>query len=524
MLVLDTDGCYRVATPAQEQAWREQCQERLAQRDAMEQQRMALRQTRQAQQRIANDTLQPHLAEIPVIGTERGVLLLIEYPDLKFSMDDPLQHFTDMMMKPGYDYAYNATTKYRHNGSVHEYFYDSSGGLFDLQMDVFGPICMPDSVKHYAANKDRLAWEMIVKGCEAIDDSVDFSQYDQDGDGRIDFIASFYAGPGSNASGVSEADAIWPHQWTITSAGGGQHYVDSVLIDTYVCVNETYGGRPDGMGTFCHEFSHILGLPDLYYSSNCTPGEYDLMDNGAYLLNGYRPCAFSAYERYELGWLQPTLLSEAGVYSLQALTMQNEAFIVPVTADIADPRQGEYYLFENRQPYAWDEYMPGHGLLAWHIDYVSSRWNSNTPNSWSSHQCVDLIEADGQKKSGGRYTNDGSETFPGTANHTSFTDDTTPAFSGWTYSGRNMSELTNRLEKPIYNITEVELTDEERPENAKQDIALYQVRFDFMEEFSAIKEVRITNSTSGSARIEMIDGRAVIKTAQGCYDMQGVRL
>lgn len=501
-MLKDAEGYYRVATTAQKQAWQIQCQEQRAQQEATS----------------------PHIAEIPVQGTERGLVLLIEYPDVKFTLEDPLQHFTDMMMKPGFDYAFNATTKYRHKGSVHEYFYEASGGLFDLQLDVVGPIMMPDSVKHYATNSDRLAWEMIVKGCQLVDDSIDFTQYDQDGDGRIDFIASIYAGPGSNASGVSEDQAIWPHQWTVSSAGGGQNYVDSVMIDTYVCVNETYGGRPDGMGTFCHEFSHILGLPDLYSGSNCTPGNYDLMDNGCYNLNGYRPATYTAYERYEMGWLEPTLLTEEGVYTLPALTLENKAYIVPVTQGIADPRDGEYYLFENRQPYRWDEYLPGHGMLVWHIDYVQSRWAQNKPNGWSSHQCVDLIEADGKKKVSGSYSQDGSTPFPGTGGHTSFTDDTDPAFSGWTEPQRNTSGLNVRLEKPIYNIREIELSTEQVPSDVMAETTLYEIQFDFLADISGIEEVRMDEANVNGAHIIIQNGQPVLRTGSGCFDIFGRKL
>lgn len=519
LLLPDAEGCYRVASPAQEQAWQKQCQVRLAQRDAQEKQRLEQRQTRRAKmaQYAQEDSLPgllPHIADNPVLGIEHGIVLLIEFPDMKFSMDDPWQHYNDMMMKPGFDYAFSETSKYRHNGSIHDYFYDCSDGKYDLQLEVFGPLMMPDSVRHYAAHSDRLAWEMIVKGCQQLDDSIDFSRFDNDGDGIIDFVASIYAGPGSNASGVSENQAIWPHQWTIGAAGGGQNYVDSLLISTYVCVNETYGGRPDGMGTFCHEFSHILGLPDLYYGSNMTPSGYDLMDDGAYNLNGFRPAAYTAYERYELGWLQPTPLTEADIYTLPALTMESKAYIVPVTQGIDDPREGEYYLFENRQPYAWDEYLPGFGMLVWHIDYEASRWAVNSPNGWSTHQCVDLVEANGKK-------NDSSVPFPGSAGRTSFTDDTKPAFRGWTNPGHNTSAMDVRLEKPIYNIRLSELAPELVPSDAIEGETFYDVKFDFLVDISAIKEICVENNVSGTARIEVREGRTIINTGQRSYDLFG---
>jgi len=524
----DAQGYYRQATAAQEQQWISDCEERLTQREAIQQKRKASLQERRkalsfAEGSSTDGNLVPHLAEIPVSGVVRGVVLLLEYQDVKFSMNDPLQHYTDQMMKPGYDYAYNATTKYRHKGSVHEYFEQCSNGIFDLQLEVFGPITLANNVKHYAANSDELAWEMITEGCQQINDTVDFSRFDNDGDGKIDFVAAIYAGPGSNASGVSESEAVWPHQWTISSAGGEATYVDSLLIDTYVCVNETYGGRPDGMGTFCHEFSHILGLPDLYSGSNCTPDSYDLMDNGAYNLNGYRPAALSAYERYEMGWEQPIILNEMGItdLSLAPTTMGGGSYMVTVTESLDDPREGEYYLFENRQPYLWDEYLPGHGMLIWHIDYYSSRWKANKPNSWSQHQCIDLVEADGKKTKSGSYTQDDTATFPGTANHTSFTPLTTPAFCGWANPQRNDGTLDVNLDKGLLNITEVPFEAEAYPSDVMAGATLNNLTFRYLPNYAGIQTVQMDSPADKPQRIVCEQGKVLIVTPTGRRDLLG---
>lgn len=530
LMLPNAEGCYQPASAEQEYQWQAECQEQLALREAIQQQRREQLRARRSPKHQAEGEqdelgLQPHIAEIPVSGTVRGVVLLIEFPDRPFTVEDPLKHYSDQMMKPGYDWAFSATTKYRNKGSVHDYFYDSSNGVFDLQLEVYGPIMMPESVKHYAENHDRLVWEMIVEGCRQIDDSVDFTRFDKDGDGKIDFVASIYAGEGSNSSSVSESEAIWPHQWTVLGAGGEANYVDSMLINTYVCVNELAGGRPDGIGTFCHEFSHIMGLPDHYptnYSDLCSPCDYDVMDSGCYNLNSFRPAAYSAYERYEMGWLEPVRLNdieEAKVLTLAPLTLQCEAYIYAINDSIDDPRDGEYYIFENRQPYRWDEEMPGHGMLIWHIDFDSSRWINNTPNNWQNHQLVDLIEADGKKRSSGYYVQTGSTPFPGTANHTSFTADTNPAFAGWTYPGKNISDQSVRIEKPLYNIRELAL--ETMPEDVKDGNVLYDIEFDFLAEISGLQEVRDDRQSGKDIRIELHEGRPVVHTPHGVYDLQG---
>lgn len=464
--------------------------------------------------------------DFPSQGQVKGLVVLVEYQDVKFTVENPLQEYSDMMMKPGYDYSYSTgKNTYKHNGSAHDYFYQNSMGKFDPQFDVYGPLLLKNDRAYYGSNRggasDIRPHEMIIEACQQLDSlGIDFSQYDANGDGFIDFVFAFYAGPGENNTGTS-SDAVWPHAWWMSSAGvGGKYVFDDKVLESYACTCEIYAGELDGVGTFCHEFSHVLGLPDLYdvnYKANA-PYNYSVLDNGCYLRRGYHPLGYSAYERYELGWLAPTQLPDtANTIELTDFGTNNQAYIQCVTPDsvAADTRDGEYYLFENRQNIGWDRYMPGHGMMVWHIDYVTSKWWYNSVNTWVNHQCVDLVEADGEKAN-----QNGSETFPGSANHTEFTDDSKPAFCGWTKPGTSSSSLTNHLGKPITNIQE--LRDEEA--------GYYILSFDLMggkskapDNEEGITEIEQDAAQSASGLI-LLNGRTILSTATGYYDVMGRKI
>ncbi|MDE6463362.1 MAG: M6 family metalloprotease domain-containing protein [Muribaculaceae bacterium] len=214
-------------------------------------------------------------SRFPGMGKQKGLVILVEYTDVKFSLSDPHDYFNRMLNEPGF-------SDYGGTGSAHDFFLESSMGQFDCDFDVVGPVTLPNSMSYYGGNdwggNDIRPAHMIRDACDLVDDEVDFSQYDRDGDGEIDNVFVFYAGRGE-ASGGS-ADTIWPHSWSATY-GVGANYYDGKLLDRYACSNEWEGTRPDGVGTFVHEFSHVLGLPDLYatsYTSSFTPGAWSTMD------------------------------------------------------------------------------------------------------------------------------------------------------------------------------------------------------------------------------------------------------
>lgn len=369
----------------------------------------------------------------PSMGQQKGLVVLVEYTDVKFTEDDPYSYFSRMLNEDGF-------SDYGGTGCAAEYFRESSMGQFLPQFDVYGPITLSNNMSYYGGNdwmgNDRNPQKMVIEACQQLDDEVDFTEYDRDGDGYIDNVFVFYAGRGE-ASGGSP-NTVWPHSWNVTAAESTPYYFDGVRLDRYACSNEWEGSRPDGVGTFIHEFSHVMGLPDLYatdYSSAFTPGEWSVLDYGPYNNDGRTPPLYSIYERYSLGWMQPQVLDGPANITLPSIGT-NEGCMVATGDD------NEFFLIENRQQTGWDSYIPGHGMLVWHIDYEPYVWENNTVNNQANHQYVDLEEADGTRNEQSRAGN----AFPGTEGVTSFTDDTTPSMRTW--SGQ-------RLNMPITDIAEV---------------------------------------------------------------------
>lgn len=368
----------------------------------------------------------------PSKGEQKGLVVLVEYKDVKFNLSDPYDYFNRMLNEDGF-------SDYGGTGCAAEYFRESSVNQFRPRFDVYGPITLSQNMSYYGGNdyngNDSHPEQMAIEACRQLDPTVDFSEYDRDGDGYIDNVFVFYAGRGE-ASGGSP-NSVWPHSWNVTSATNTPCIFDGVRLDRYACSNEWEGSRPDGVGTFIHEFSHVMGLPDLYatsYTGAFTPGAWSVLDYGPYNNDGRTPPLYSVYERYALGWISPQVIDRPANMTMEAIS-RNKACIIP-TAD-----ENEFFLLENRQQEGWDKYIPGHGMLVWHVDFDEYVWAQNTVNNNASHQYVDLEEADGRPT---EYTRAG-DAFPGTGNVASFTDDTNPSMRAWNGT---------RLNLPITGITE----------------------------------------------------------------------
>lgn len=356
----------------------------------------------------------------PSYGEQKAIAILVQFTNKSFTIDNPHDYFYRMLNEENFS-DYGAT------GSAKDYFVSNSAGQFVPDFDVYGPVTLPNTYAYYGANdwwgNDQHPEEMAIHACQILDDEVDFSQYDRDGDGMVDNIYIFYAGYGEADGGAS--NTVWPHSWDITSATSVPYIFDGVRINHYACSNEMqyYGNVPDGIGTFVHEFCHVLGLPDLYatsYTSAFTPGSYEVLDSGSYNNNSRTPPNLSAFSRYALDWMIPTPLTEKNV-ELEPISESNKAYIVKTE------KENEYFLIENRQKQGSDAYIPGHGMLVWHIDYVPSVWRSNTVNNNASHQYVDLEEADNRKTESTRA----GDAFPGTSNIREISGQTTPGFVTW---------------------------------------------------------------------------------------------
>lgn len=361
--------------------------------------------------------------KFPSHGDIRGLVILVEYRDVAFSTPDPGRYFDDMLNLDGFDTSGGT-------GCAAEYFRSNSSGVFRPVFDVYGPVKLENNRVYYGGNdmwgNDRAPEEMVIESVKALDSTVDFSQYDMDGDGTVDNVFVFFAGGGESCDAGD--DTVWPHSWTLSGAGKSLT-VDGVHVNRYACTHEWEWDeeRPAGVGTFIHEFSHVMGLPDLYDTNgilDCTPQDWSVMDYGPYNNGGHTPPNYSAYERNALGWIDLEVLDSPRTVTLPELSSTNQACIINTA------RETEFFLVENRQQTGWDTYLPGHGMLVWHIDYEPKVFNSNTVNDLRSHQYVQLERANDNFKSVSLKDQAGWP-WPGTEGVTAFRDDTSPAMLAW---------------------------------------------------------------------------------------------
>ncbi len=376
------------------------------------------------------------------IGAKKGLVILVNFKDKSFAEANPQHFFERMFNEQGF-------TEDGQTGSVHDYYYDQSYGLFDLTFDVVGPITLSQSMSHYGGPEgdahDRYDGmvELVSEACKAVDGQVDFSTYDWNKDGFVDQVYIIYAGYGQATGG--DENTIWPHKSFVQNGPT----LDNTTIGTYACNNELNGGEGSkqrmGIGTACHEFSHCLGLPDFYNTTEGSgggPEHWDIMSGGSYNGNGRCPVGYSSYERWTCGWLTPTELDKpTTVTDMASLEAEATAYILT-----HDTYENEYFLLENRQPIKWDKETGGKGMLIFHVDYDEFEWAYNTPNNNPDHERMKLIAADGDATS-----NPEGDPYPGPNGlRKRFADTSTPSATLYNL----LPDGSKKLGKPIEDIKE----------------------------------------------------------------------
>ena len=352
-----------------------------------------------------NTPTRPTLNSVKKEGEIRGLVVLVQFSDVKFNRNNANEEYSNYLNQEGY-------SNYAMSGSVRDFFIQNSSGKYRPTFDVAGPITLKKTRDEYGSlvNPNNIATGAVNAITEAMDtlvaQGVDFTPYDSDNDKIVDFVYMIYAGVGSADTDVQSA--IWPHSYNVS-----KRLTRNISMYRYACSPEIDGqaylyhrstDALNGIGTFCHEFSHVLGLQDHYDVGvnesgtrvRYTPGAWDLMDAGSYNCptNKYHstscsPANLSAFERFSLGWLEPRRLEISDTTFVLKSVQENDGLVLTSKND------NEYYFVEFRLQEDFDVALPNRGVLVWHINYSRTAWLYNEVNV-SDPMRVDLIEADGR--------------------------------------------------------------------------------------------------------------------------------
>lgn len=396
-----------------------------------------------------DSTLFPHM------GTPNALVILVEFTDTTFTLLDPKASFNDYLNNETGNIVDRGHGENRNAKGVKGYFKDMSFGQFTPQFDVVGPVKLSHPLRYYGAGNDNMS-RLIPDACSAVNDSVDFSQYDSNGDGYVDLVYVIYAGHSESEAGNS-TDDIWPK-----SGYSDFGTFDGKKVYRYGVNNELNGRETsknkliNGIGLFCHEFSHTMGLPDIYATSGA-PGYnkdnfgmefWDLMDGGEYVHSGRFPTAYTSWEREVMGWMNVDTLTDTAHVVLRTIDSKGDS---ARSCKIVNPSvKNEAIYLQNIQNKGWNYYLPGHGLLVYRVSYASDDVNfADNPNNGSRPRIV-CIPADGKLGAIADYADDSTpdnyyadmagDTYPGTSNVSSIASFTM-------YSG-------DALDRPILNIKE----------------------------------------------------------------------
>ena len=348
----------------------------------------------------------------PHKGSPTALVILAQFTDTVFHMADPKASFEQFLN--GGTPSDLGCGEARNYSSVKQYFSDMSNGQFVPNFKVVGPVTLPNSLKYYGADngdsRDINYTQFVTDACAeaAKIPSFDDPALDSDNDGTIDLVSIIYAGFGQNNGAMT--DALWAK---MSFRNVGEFNGKNVNLNMIVhelnanekqlkTVNPASKGsfsvpQIAGVGVFCHEFSHTLGLPDLYATvasanlNNQCMEYWSLMDGGEYVHNSYHPTAYTAWEREVMGWQTPQLLNADGTYTLKTYANGGETYKLQNSASDTD-----YLLFENIQKQGWNQYLSGHGLLVYRIHANPATLSAMRPlNNVAGQPGVTVVPADG---------------------------------------------------------------------------------------------------------------------------------
>lgn len=341
----------------------------------------------------------------PHTGSPKALVILAEFQDTTFTIQDTKKVFTNYLMNEGHfsDTRYGQNQNYK---GVRGYFKDCSYGKFTPEFNVVGPVKLPREQTYYGEGDDNIE-ALMEDACSAIDNIVNFADYDANNDGMVDLVYVIYAGHSANYGGNKVTD-IWPKSGTVNTT----NTYDGKSIHRYGVSNELAGDenktkgkeKINGIGLFCHEFSHTLGLPDIYALNKEAKNQndqgmefWDLMDGGTEVRGGRVPTSYLAWEREVMGWMKIDELKDScNIKNLKSIDNGGKAY------KIVNPNDSnEYIVLQSIQkgPWyqGWRDGTYGKGLLAYRISYPSNKVNVfDFPNNMKGKPRVIPIPADGK--------------------------------------------------------------------------------------------------------------------------------